>query len=204
MTATLLIVDDDPAIRDVFTFLLAEHGYTVHAAPGGKECIECLRTVIPDLIMLDIMMYPMDGWETLTAIRTGPSTCHIPAIMFSGKNPSSDEIWQYGGWIEDYLMKPINMQAITTALESIFERSRAGQKEQERLLQTGADPRMVDEFLSLRRVLFIHGKFSRMLQRGQPVCEGTVPPQVIRYEELERILSPPGSRDLSQTGKGAT
>lgn len=200
---TLLIVDDDPAIREVFSILLAEHGYTVHTADGGTDCLACLARVIPDLVMLDIMMFPVDGWETLTAIRGNPRTRGVPAIMFSGKNPSAEEIWQYGGWIEDYLMKPITMPTITSALTNIFERYRRGLTERECFLQAGADPALVDEYLSLKRLLFVQDKFTREVERGLKAAGYKIPPQKARFDELSRILAACSPQTTAPAGRGS-
>lgn len=62
---TFLMVDNDPDIRDFFRIFLTRQGHTIHTVPGGKECIEILQTLTPDLIVPEIMMEPMDGWETL-------------------------------------------------------------------------------------------------------------------------------------------
>ncbi|MCK4270994.1 MAG: response regulator [Methanogenium sp.] len=59
------MVDNDPDIRDFFRIFLTRQGHTIHTVPGGKECIEILQTLTPDLIVPEIMMEPMDGWETL-------------------------------------------------------------------------------------------------------------------------------------------
>jgi CheY-like chemotaxis protein len=141
---SLLIVDDDPAIREIFTIILREHGYTVESAASAQECLDDLARRNPDLILLDIMMYPVDGWETLTTIRKNPGTSGIPVIMFSGKNPSRAEILQYGEWIEDYLMKPITMKVINNALKDVFDRTRVSKAERDLFLQNGGDPRMVE------------------------------------------------------------
>ena len=69
---TILVVDDSPFIVDVFVTMLERGGYRTVAAYGGEECLEILKTVTPDLILLDIMMEPMDGWETLRRSRKIP------------------------------------------------------------------------------------------------------------------------------------
>jgi two-component system, OmpR family, response regulator len=185
----LLIVDDDPAIRDIFSLLLTKHGYEVTAASGGEECLDKLSRGTPDLVLLDIMMHPIDGWETLTAIKKNPGTSVIPTIMFSGKSPSPDEIFNYGGWIEDYFMKPIGMKTITGSLTSVFERNRGNQKEREQYLQNGADPFIIEEYLSLKRFFFIHDKFSRELYGSNGGSGQAVATRKVRYEELRHALS---------------
>lgn len=183
-----MIVDDDPSIREIFTLLLSSKGYTVHEASGGRECIEGLRSVSPDLVLLDIMMHPVDGWETLARIRSNPLTLHVPAIMFSGKSPSQEEVISYGGWIEDYLMKPLTMATITRALSEVFERCRADARDRECYLKNGADPLLVNEYLQLRRFIYIRRKFSRELFGDSEDAAGATFPQKTRFDEITRIL----------------
>ena len=82
---TILVVDDSPFIVDVFVTMLERGGYRTVAAYGGEECLEILKTVTPDLILLDIMMEPMDGWETLEKIKENPTTKEIPVLMLTAK-----------------------------------------------------------------------------------------------------------------------
>jgi two-component system, OmpR family, response regulator len=192
---SLLIVDDDPAIREIFTLILREHGYVVESAGSAQECLDALTRTTPDLILLDIMMYPVDGWETLTSIRKTPRTAAIPVMMFSGKSPSRAEISQYGEWIEDYLMKPISVREINKALKSVFDRVGVSQAERELFLQNGGDPRLVDEYFSLKRFLYIHSKYSRDLQEGPDDAGQTVILRKTRFEELGRLLSTRTCRD---------
>jgi len=190
---TLLIVDDDPAIREMFSTLLTDEGYKVISASGGTECLDHLSRTTPDLIILDIMMHPVDGWETLELIRKNPATSQIPAIMFSGKSPSCKEIIQYGGWIEDYLMKPLGMLTITGSLDAVFERRRFDMAAHQHYLQNGADPELVDEYLRMRRFLFIHDKFP--CDPGED-SEGTgwvTRRRKARFEELRRVLAALGT-----------
>lgn len=189
----LLIVDDDPAIRDIFTLLLTQNGYAVHAASGGMECLDLLTRVMPDLVMLDIMMHPVDGWETLSSIRGNPRTRHIPVIMFSGKSPSREEVMQYGGWVEDYLMKPLSMQTISRALNAAFARRRADQEERQYFQQAGADPALVEEYFQLQRLLFVQGKFTRDFDEDSLSSGGNGFPQKSRFEELRRALYTAGT-----------
>jgi len=69
---TILIVDDSPMIVDVFATMLQRGGYKPITSLSGEECLEVLKTTPPDLILLDIMMEPMDGWETLEKIKSQP------------------------------------------------------------------------------------------------------------------------------------
>ena len=103
VVCTILVVDDSPFIVDVFVTMLERGGYRSVAAYGGEECLDILKTVTPDLILLDIMMEPMDGWETLEKIKENPSTKEIPVLMLTAKQLTPTEAEEYGIFIEDYV-----------------------------------------------------------------------------------------------------
>ena len=131
--SVLLIVDDDDAIRDIFMIILTRQGHIVHSAPGGRECLKILETVIPELIILDLMMEPMDGWDTLTAIRTNRDTRELIITIFSGKFPAPEDISRYGGWIDDYLIKPLNLKDLSHIFAQIITRNKNHYDELENL-----------------------------------------------------------------------
>lgn len=155
-----LIVDDDPAIREIFTLFISREGHTPRSAANGQEALELLERQRPDLIVLDIMMQPMDGWETLTAIRNNPSMRDLPVTMFSGKPPSQTDLLRYGGWIDDYLMKPLDFKDLSTFLTNLLDRSRKEGDAARIARQAGADPLLAEEYTALRRKLFLYRKFS--------------------------------------------
>ena len=103
---TILVVDDSPFIVDVFVTMLERGGYRTVAAYGGEECLEILKTVTPDLILLDIMMEPVDGWETLERIKENPETKDIPVLMLTAKR--LDSCRGTGIW---YLYRGLRAQA---------------------------------------------------------------------------------------------
>jgi DNA-binding response OmpR family regulator len=156
---TVLLVDDDDTIRDVLSIFLKKSGFDVMTAASGAECIGAVQVTKPDLVILDIVMQPMDGWETLTSIREDPGMQCMPIAMFSGKTPISEEIERYGGWIEDYLLKPITYAQLSDALTMIFDRSAGIKLSMERMKAFGADPCLIDEWCFLTRSLFIKKKF---------------------------------------------
>jgi len=119
---TILVVDDSPFIVDVFVTMLERGGYRTVAAYGGEECLEILKTVTPDLILLDIMMEPMDGWETLEKIKENSQTKEIPVLMLTAKQLSPAEAQEYGIYIEDYVLKPITHRELYDAIEHVLSR----------------------------------------------------------------------------------
>ncbi len=120
--STVLIVDDDPEIANIFRIFLEKEGYTPIIATDGNACLERLQHHPCDVILLDIMMAPMDGWETLMRIKTNPQTSPIPVIMISGKSLDGNEQEKYGAMFYQYLMKPLRRielcDAVRRALDS--------------------------------------------------------------------------------------
>jgi len=117
----ILIVDDNPDIRDLFTTFLTLAGFATLSAPGGEECLGLLKKNHPDLILLDIMMEPMDGWQTLTLIKNQPDSKDIPVMMVTGKAITDSEKQKYSGQFKIYLMKPVTPRQLMEAVEGILK-----------------------------------------------------------------------------------
>ncbi len=115
--STIMVVDDDPDIAEVFRIFLGSEGHTVVAADGGIQCLRLLQGFSPDVILLDLMMHPMDGWATLKAIKNDPQANGIPVIIITGKPQIGNEHETYAALYYDYMLKPIrkNDLCITVA-----------------------------------------------------------------------------------------
>ena len=118
---TILIVDDVPDIRDLFTTFLTNAGFSTMAVGSGAECIELLKTTRPDLILLDIMMEPMDGWQTLQLIKSQPESKDIPVMMVTGKSLVESEQQMYNGDFKIYLMKPVTPKKLKDSIADILK-----------------------------------------------------------------------------------
>ena len=114
---TVLIVDDNPAVRHLFDMILVVLKYDTLTAPGGEECLNILKTTIPDIILLDIMMEPMDGWQTLMQIKACPATKTVPVIMVTGKAVTDEERCKFSTYYADYLMKPVSPRHLQERIE---------------------------------------------------------------------------------------
>lgn len=189
--SSILIVDDDPAICEIFTEFLSGEGYIVRSAPGGSECMGSLQDSKPDLVVLDIMMQPMDGWETLTAIRNNSATKEIPVAMFSGKLPTLQEIEHYGRWIEDYLMKPMSFDAISGTLSGIIERGLILRSETEFLKGRGTEQHIIEDWSGLTRSLRMKKKFSVFSPQGLGIRQDEIDELEKRLKDLRQTLSLP-------------
>jgi DNA-binding response OmpR family regulator len=150
---TILVVDDDPAIREIFSIYLEMAGYRILMATGGMSCLDQLKTEIPDLILLDMMMEPMDGWETLLAIRSIPASRDVPVIIITGKQPTPGDIFHFGILIEDFIIKPVDFKKISESLHHVIERDRVLKQEINRMKSEMQDPALLDEYIRLLRLV---------------------------------------------------
>lgn len=161
---TILVVDDSPFIVDVFVTMLERGGYRTVAAYGGEECLEILKTVTPDLILLDIMMEPMDGWETLEKIKENPATKDVPVLMLTAKQLTPTEAQEYGPYIEDYVLKPITHRELYDAIEHVLSRRQNIRADIDKAAQSGADEELVSEYARLSKGIDVNKRLMKILE----------------------------------------
>ena len=161
---TIMVVDDSPFIVDVFVTMLERGGYRTVAAYGGEECLEILKTVMPDLILLDIMMEPMDGWETLERIKENPSTKETPVLMLTAKQLTPAEAQEYGIYIEDYVLKPITHRELYDAIEHVLNRRQAIKSDVDIARQSGFDAQVVSEYARLSKSIDVNKRLLKILE----------------------------------------
>ncbi len=116
----ILFVDDNDILRSIISEVLEQAGYSVVCADGGESCLKTLTEIYPDMILLDIMMEPMDGWETLRAIRKSPACKDIPIVTLTGKIFLPSEMVEYGHEISGWIKKPIRMEPFVRMIQEIF------------------------------------------------------------------------------------
>ena len=151
MNTSIMIVDDSPYIIDGLATLLRRRGYEPVIARDGDECLRLLASSVPDLIMLDIMMEPKDGWETLEEIRSNPVTRNIPVLMFSAKRITPSEAAEHSLGIDDFIVKPINPVQLLGAIEHAFARRSELEREVRCAREAGLDDKTVEEYTRLLR-----------------------------------------------------
>lgn len=117
----ILVVDDTPANMDVLRDILEDQGYRVFAAPSGQIALALAPRVKPDLILLDIMMPGLDGWQTCERLKQNPATKNIPVIFVSAKNAIEDiaQGFRVGG--VDYISKPIRCEELLARVYTHLE-----------------------------------------------------------------------------------
>jgi DNA-binding response OmpR family regulator len=106
MAQTILVVDDDPKIVRVVEINLTQEGYRVRTAADGEEALAAVAQERPDLVLLDVMMPRMDGFETLKRLKADPASADIPVVMLTARAQDEDVFEGYGTGAQWYLTKP--------------------------------------------------------------------------------------------------
>jgi putative two-component system response regulator len=119
MTAKILIVDDDDAFRRLTARVLRD-GYLVEQAASGEQALGLLEAFAPDIVLLDIMMTGIDGYETCRRIKTGPTGPQIQVIMVSGHSSRQEQLRAFELGADDYLVKPIDVQELRARVQLHF------------------------------------------------------------------------------------
>jgi two-component system, OmpR family, response regulator len=162
---TVLVVDDNPSIVDIFVSMLEQGGYHVLSANSGEGALEILENSRPDMILLDIIMEPMDGWRTLELIKAGPpGMSSIPVMMLTAKPLSPDEAQKFGLSIEDYINKPITRRALYDAIDRFFKRRDRMETHMQIAGESGATPEVLKEFRTLCRATDVQKRLLRILE----------------------------------------
>lgn len=119
MNKKVFVVDDDENIRELISLYLTKDGYEVDQFESGEKCMEALKNVSPDLVLLDIMMPGMDGYDTLKAIRKLGS---IPVIMVTAKDETFDKVLGLELGADDYIVKPFEPKEMTARVKAVIRR----------------------------------------------------------------------------------
>ncbi len=120
MAISVLIVEDDKNIQDLLQMYLEKEGYAVTVAADGGQGLTKFRAIKPDLVLLDVMMPVMNGWEVCKAIRAESRT---PVIMLTAKSELDDKITGLKAGADDYITKPFEMQEVLARIEAVLRRA---------------------------------------------------------------------------------
>jgi DNA-binding response OmpR family regulator len=183
---SILIVDDSPYIVDGLVALLKRKGFKPIAAHGGEEAISLLSSNKPDLILLDIMMEPMDGWETLEKIKANPDTQLLPVLMFSAKKISPEEAREHSLNIEDFVSKPVNPAQLLDSIKRIFERRSSVKLEVGIAKDAGLDTSIIGEYSALRKSIEVDKNLLVVLKNSSGM---NIPGRVVPEDDLQAITN---------------
>jgi len=119
----ILVVDDDRDSLKLIGLMLQRRGYQITVAQTGAQALVKAEGESPDLIILDVMMPDIDGYEVCRRLRANPQTAHLPVIMFTAKTQVTDKVAGFQAGADDYLTKPIHPAELTTRVEAMLLRS---------------------------------------------------------------------------------
>lgn len=183
MTESILIVDDSTFIVEGLVALLKK-SYLPIPAFSGEECLDILRTTKPSLIILDIMMEPLDGWETLARIKSDPATRHIPVLMFSAKKISPEEAEAHRIIIDDFITKPVQPRTLIGAIEKVLARQEFNRQILSRWESAGVSPEVIDEYLMIKMNLDVDVSLLAVMNRQLEFSFGGG----VNREDIERSI----------------
>lgn len=142
-TGTILVVDDNDSSRELMGHQLQRQGHLVIEASSGARCLEVMRSAGPDLVLLDLVMPDMNGYEVLQAIRGDDSLRHIPVLIISGMQDEAGAVHCIDAGASDYLLKPVNATLLKARLDALLETKRWRDREREYLAELEKSQRFV-------------------------------------------------------------
>lgn len=120
----VLCIEDEPEMIDLVRLILSRKGFEVLGAPGGKEGLEIIAESKPSVVLLDLMMPDMDGWEVYQRIKADPETSHIPVIVVTAKAQGIDKmLGLHIARVDDYVTKPFGPADLLRSVEKVLAQS---------------------------------------------------------------------------------
>lgn len=117
----LIYIEDEQDMIDLVQLILKRKGYQVSGVIGGREGLEAVRRELPDLVLLDLMMPDMDGWEVYQQLKADVSTRDIPVIVITAKAHNIDKVLGlHIAKVNDYIIKPFSPQELVESVERVM------------------------------------------------------------------------------------
>jgi DNA-binding response OmpR family regulator len=119
----VVCIEDEPEMIDLVKLILVRKGFDLTGAMGGREGLEAVRRIKPDLVLLDLMMPDMDGWEVYQQMKADPDLKDIPVIVVTAKAQSIDKVLGlHIAKVDDYVTKPFGPQELLRSVERVLNR----------------------------------------------------------------------------------
>ena len=129
---TIVYIEDEPEMIDLVKLILSRKGYQVVGATGGREGLDVVRQHVPDLVLLDLMMPDIDGWDVYQQIRADEETQHIPVIVVTAKAQNIDKVLGlHIAKVNDYISKPFSPQELVSSIEKVMLATDEGESDSE-------------------------------------------------------------------------
>jgi two-component system phosphate regulon response regulator PhoB len=133
----ILVVDDEPDILSILVYQLSREGYRVSTAVTGRAAIDTAITEKPDLVVLDLMLPELDGYEVLEQLRRHESTNSIPVILLTARTEEEERLRGFDTGADDYVTKPFSPRELVARVKALLRRTQAPPLEAARRLRHG-------------------------------------------------------------------
>jgi diguanylate cyclase (GGDEF)-like protein len=164
---TVLVVDDDPDISRFIEVNLRTHGYDVHLAADGVEALERAFELQPSLMLVDVMMPRMDGFQVVERLRADPRTANVSIIILTAKALTADKVLGLTAGADDYIIKPFDPVELVARVKGTLRRAR--------------EMRAVSPLTGLPGNARIHEEIQRLIDAGRPYA--------LLYADLDNFKS---------------
>lgn len=134
MADTVLVVEDETSVADAVAYALEREGFEVTVARDGRQALEAFESVPPQLVVLDLMLPGMSGWDLLGAFRRH---AHVPVIMLTARAEEADRVAGLEMGADDYVTKPFSMRELVARVRAVLRRTAAAQDEAGTVLERG-------------------------------------------------------------------
>lgn len=122
-TRKVVCVEDEQEMIDLIRLILGRRGFEVLGANGGVRGLELIRAELPDIVLLDLMMPEMDGWQVYQQLKADPATEHIPVVVVTAKAQNIDKVLGlHIAKVDDYISKPFSLQELVDRVEAVLDR----------------------------------------------------------------------------------
>lgn len=116
----IVYIEDEQEMIDLVSLILSRKGYEIIGANGGREGLEIVKSELPDLILLDLMMPDLDGWDVYQQLKAEEDTSNIPVIVITAKAQSIDKVLGlHIAKVDDYISKPFSPQDLVKSIERV-------------------------------------------------------------------------------------
>ena len=136
---TILIVEDEQSLVDVLTYNLTREGYEVEVALDGRDGLQRARSLLPDLVVLDLMLPLIDGLEVCRRLRADTTTQHIRILILTARADEIDEIVGFRMGADDYVVKPFKLKPLIQRIKALLRRPSLGLMEADVVERDGLD-----------------------------------------------------------------
>ncbi|MEO6382944.1 MAG: response regulator [Thermomonas sp.] len=120
MASSILIVDDEPALSQIMAEMLTEAGFDARIADNGRDALAAIQASQPDLVLLDVNMPELDGFEVAAMLKSDPATATIPIIMVSANEGRGARLIGLESGAEDYLSKPVDPAELLAKIRNLL------------------------------------------------------------------------------------